>query len=81
MIGRSGTLRPFAVAMPSPLNCSVTRETDGVPLLSTSAPAWVHHAVQEPQLPSPDMTASTFWVRPSISSTYFWGIAPVPGPM
>jgi len=80
-MGRSGVRRPLAVALPRPLNCSVTRLTVGTLSASTVAPAWIHHAVQEPQLPSPDTTASTRSLRPRSSSMYFWGMAPVPGPM
>lgn len=56
---------PFAVISPSPLNSSVTKLTVGIPSASKVALAWIHHAVQDPQLPNPETTTSTLRLNPS----------------
>lgn len=54
---RSGSPLPLAAALARFSKNLVWRLTVGMPLFSSSALSWIHHAVQDPQLPSPTMTA------------------------
>mgnify|MGYP001582052691 CR=1 FL=1 len=47
----------------------VVSVTVGTPRASSSTLSWIHHAVQAPQLPMPQMTASARCARSSISGT------------
>ena len=63
----------FAVIDARPLNCSVTKLIVGVPSSSNVVLAWIHHAVHDPQLPKPEITASTLWLNPSSWLRYSLG--------
>ena len=66
--GNAGIPRPFAEAAASAWKAFVLIVTVGMPRFSISMLSWIHHAVQEPQLPRPLITASALAVRSSIAS-------------
>lgn len=72
---RDSMPRPFAEAAARPSKNLVLKVTVGTLRFSSSIESWIHHAVQDPQLPRPVITASALEARSSNSS----GVRGTPG--